>query len=430
MFIDDLMVEVKAAQAGVQCGEDMVSGLLYADDAVVIAPDEDRLQKLIDVIDTWCKRWGMSLNINKTKVVHFRRKVRGVARSTTTFMLGREEIAYTDQYKYLGLILSEHLEWDLALQEIVKKANRALALLNHRARACGELHTNTYTMLFNQLVQPVIMCNACIWGHTENKSILGIQYSAMRFLLGVGKVCPIAGLFGETGWVPLAMTIKFQILRFRDRIRKMDQNRLTNKMYVWSKSISGRMAKNWVGKTKALLESIKDCSGLMSCDEQWDALAKLETKKWKEVIDYIPNNSDTGGRFVYYRQIKVNPSAEQYILRSTSWNKRRIIAQLRCGCLPLEVEIGRYRSPKTPLLERTCQLCNQGVGDECHFLLSCQGLSSPRIELTEAMLKIIPNYASLSLKEKTCQILQACANTPEVGKAVCHMYRDRCNQVR
>ena len=168
----------------------------------------------------------------------------------------------------------------------------------------------------------------------------------------------------------------------------------------------------------------------MSCDEQWDALAKLETKKWKEVIDYIPNNSDTGGRFVYYRQIKVNPSAEQYILRSTSWNKRRIIAQLRCGCLPLEVEIGRYRSPKTPLLERTCQLCNQGVGDECHFLLSCQGLSSPRIELTEAMLKIIPNYTSLSLKEKTCQILQACANTPEVGKAVCHMYRDRCNQVR
>ena len=87
------------------------------------------------------------MNISKTKVVHFRRKVRGGARSTITFMLGREEIAYADQYKYLGLILSEYLEWDLAFQEIVKKANRALALLNHQARMCGGLHTNTYTML-------------------------------------------------------------------------------------------------------------------------------------------------------------------------------------------------------------------------------------------------------------------------------------------
>ena len=430
MFIDDLMEEIKGAQVGVQCGGDMVSGLLYADDAVVIAPDEWGLQKLIDVIDTWCKRWGMSLNINKTKVVHFRKKVRGGARSMTKFTLGREEIAYADQYKYLGLVLSEHLNWDLAFQEIGKKANRALALLNHRARMCRGLHTNTYTMLFNQLVQPIIMCNAGIWGHTENKSILGIQYSAMRFLLGVGKVCPIAGLFGETGWVPLTMAIKFQILRLRDRIRRMDGSRLTKKVHVWSESISGRTAKNWTGKTKALLESIKDHCGLMSCDEQWDALAKLEAKKWKEVVDCTPNNSETGGRFLYYRQIKVNPSAEQYILNSTSWNKRRIIAQLRCGCLPLEVELGRYRSPKTPMLERTCHLCDQEVGDESHFLLSCQEISTPRIELTEAMKKVIPNFLSLPLKEKTCQILQACATNPEVGTAVCHMYRERCNQLR
>lgn len=52
MFIDDLMEDIKTTQAGVQCGEDMVSGLLYANDAVVIAPDEGRLQKLIDVIVT------------------------------------------------------------------------------------------------------------------------------------------------------------------------------------------------------------------------------------------------------------------------------------------------------------------------------------------------------------------------------------------
>ena len=168
----------------------------------------------------------------------------------------------------------------------------------------------------------------------------------------------------------------------------------------------------------------------MSYDEKWDALAKLEMKKWKEVVDCIPSNSETGGRFRYYRQFKLSPSAEQYILKSTSWNKRRIIALLRCGCLPLEVELGRYRSPKTPLAERTCQLCNKEVGDESHFFLSCEELNNTRTELITAMTEITPSFLSLSQQEKTCQILQSCASSPKVGAAIFHMYRDRFNQLK
>ena len=47
----------------------------------------------------------------------------------------------------------------------------------------------------------------------------------------------------------------YNILRFRNRIGSMDD-------------------KNWTGKTKVLLESIRDFSGLLSCDEIWDSLAK------------------------------------------------------------------------------------------------------------------------------------------------------------
>lgn len=51
----------------------------------------------------------------------------------------------------------------------------------------------------------------------------------------------------------------------------------------------------------------------------------------------------------------------------------------------------------------------------------------PRIELTEAVAKILPSFASLSLKEKTCQILQVCATTPEVGAALCMHMRGATN---
>ena len=182
------------------------------------------------------------------------------------------------QYKYLGITFSEHLEWDKALTDIYTKANRALALLNHRSRVCGGLHTNIYSLIFinKQLVESIILCNACIWGHHECKNILAIQTNALRFLLGVGKARPKAGLFGETGWVPLEMCIKFTILRFRKRLANLDNSRLIKKVYKWSKSLSGPNYNNWARKTTKLLESIHDFRGLLCGEEHWYELAKLE----------------------------------------------------------------------------------------------------------------------------------------------------------
>lgn len=88
-------------------------------------------------------------------------------------------------------------------------------------------------MLFNQLVQSIVMCNACIWGHADSKTLASIQVNALRFALGVGKACPIAGLFGESGWVPYSMMVKFNIVRFCKRIMKMEGDRMTRRMIIY-----------------------------------------------------------------------------------------------------------------------------------------------------------------------------------------------------
>ena len=68
-------------------------------------------------------------------------------------------------------------------------------------------------------------------GIIRTKITYSISDNALSFLLGVGKTCPKAGLFGETGWVPFQMTIKFSILRFRKRIATLDADRLTNQIF-------------------------------------------------------------------------------------------------------------------------------------------------------------------------------------------------------
>ena len=132
-----------------------------------------------------------------------------------------------------------------------------------------------------------------------------------------------------------------------------------------------------------------------------------------KLVMEIPKESKSGGHFRFYRRIKSSPSAEQYVFAFS--NKRRVIAQLRCGCLPLEVELGRYRSPKTPFSERTCQLCQNGVGDEVHFIIACPLLDSQRDELSKAIVSIVSNYTALSPEEKTLQAILSCASVPEMG---------------
>ena len=163
---------------------------------------------------------------------------------------------------------------------------------------------------------------------------------------------------------------------------------MTRKICTWSESLAGENFKNWAWKARKLLDDIGDFGGILSMDELWDVLAQQEMSQWKDIVMTPPQDSETGGRFRFYRKFKSYPAAEGYILNSVVLSKRRILTQLQCGCLPLEVELGRYRSPKLPLSERICQLCQSESGDEPHFLSKCPVFNDHRQVLLTAMADI------------------------------------------
>ena len=341
-------------------------------------------------------------------------------------MFDGKMVDYISNYKYLGLLLNEHLDWQGAITEVINKSNKALTVLNQKTRINGGLHFRTYTKLFNQLIVPIITTNACIWGHKECTEILRIQYKAMRFILGVGKSCPIAALFGETGWVPLSHTIKFNILRFRSRIKRMEHNRFPYKMYVWSESLSGRGGRsrrlNWASKTRCILENIGDPAGGLTIDEVWGALAAQALQKWKEDLHKTQDNSESGGRLRLYRKIKTAPMAERYVENGISLNKKAINYSNQNRMSPT-----RYRNPKTPLKERRCQLCNTDIGDETHLLLDCPNVSDLTQNLCEHMNKHLSGYGSLTREEKTCKVLELSGSDEQTGKLVYNMICARLN---
>ena len=74
LYINDLVLELNGSNMGVKCGAFSVACLLYADDLVIIADSEHKLQSQINAMYEWCRKWRMQVNINKSKIVHFRKK--------------------------------------------------------------------------------------------------------------------------------------------------------------------------------------------------------------------------------------------------------------------------------------------------------------------------------------------------------------------
>ena len=56
---------------------------------------------MINYVEKWCKKWLVRVNLEKTKIVHFRKKM--CARSELEFKYMQQVEHYIDVYKYLGI---------------------------------------------------------------------------------------------------------------------------------------------------------------------------------------------------------------------------------------------------------------------------------------------------------------------------------------
>ena len=107
LYINSLVNKLKRADVGVMCRGQLISALLYADDALIFAEDEELMRRGLDILAEWCEEWSVKVNVEKCGVMHLRRK--GVKRSDKRFHVGGEEIKVMEEYKYLGGVVDEYL---------------------------------------------------------------------------------------------------------------------------------------------------------------------------------------------------------------------------------------------------------------------------------------------------------------------------------
>ena len=388
MYLNDLATGIKDLNCGIDINGFNCSILLYADDIVLIAPNEESLQKMLDFIKNWCDKWRMAINADKTQVVHFRQP--SSPQSDFSFRFGDSTLQIVQFYKYLGVIFDENLTFEKNASVLADAACRALGAIRSKLKNLKSCGYNTFNTLVMSGVLTISDYSAGIWGTKKFPKSEQVGYKAARYFMGVHRFAPIDALLGDMGWLSAKSRHKTLLLKQWNRFCNLPENRLTRRVFEWDHLYSNKRGA-WSSAAKHIFNEI-------GCNENFFDLSCCNIDHAVSILSYQDDVDWQTSRYKsdklrYYNLYKAEKNVEDYLLLDLSKYQRSVFAQFRCGILPLQIEIGRFRNIE--LSNRICQVCHTEVEDEIHFLLTCDAFVEPRTNLYQKAYtadKAFPTY--------------------------------------
>ncbi len=363
IFVNDLVSEINDLDLGVTIGDSKLSMLLYADDIVFISLCEANLQRMLDCLNEWCKRWRVLINTSKSKCMHFRKG--RTQRTDFRFTVGNDILETVENYKYLGVIMNDKLNYTQHCESIAKGAGRALGGVISKIHNIKEFGFNTYEKLYSSCVIPILDYNSSVWGFKQYQHIDNVQNRAMRYYLGVHRFAPTLAITGDTGWLPSIYRHWINIIRFWNRLTLLADNRLTKRIFNADYTICHN---NWSEHVKQIFDKLDLINHftnktIVNLDTARQKMSAYHSGLWSRDVQKV-------SKLRTYITIKSEPLCEEYVKTNLSRQERALLSQFRCGILPLRVETGRYVG-ETPE-QRISKLCTGNhIEDEQHFLISC-----------------------------------------------------------
>lgn len=76
----------------------------FADDMVIVGKDRNDLQRSLDILNSYCNKWGLAVNTEKTKVVVFRK--RGGLLYNESWAYNGTPLEVVNNFNYLGTVFN------------------------------------------------------------------------------------------------------------------------------------------------------------------------------------------------------------------------------------------------------------------------------------------------------------------------------------
>ena len=193
---------------------DSVSSLhmiMYADDICAVNDTIGIVQSQLNVLKMFCQRYGLMVNMAKTKLMVFRNG--GHLRDNEKVYFNGDLLESVNGYKYIGLMMSPNLHWNIAIQTLRKQAEKAVLDIKLLGNKCGTLPKNIAVQIYDSIVLSILCYGSEIWGTKMWSEIEIVHNKFCKYVLGLSPrsvnvaappECDIRPLY-----IPVMYTIKF-----------------------------------------------------------------------------------------------------------------------------------------------------------------------------------------------------------------------------
>ena len=421
IFVNDLAMDIKDAGLGINLEFDAsgsmttVSLLLYADDIVCLGESEMDLQSILVIVESWCRKWQLEVNLSKTNILHVR-KARKL-QSKFCFLFNNRPVPYCNSYKYLGVSIDQHLNFSFSVEKQAEAAEGALSSIITKMIKNNGFPFTIFSMLYDMCVSTISDYSAAVMGYSEYQSLQKVHLRAIRAFLGVPKNAPNPGVLSEVDWLLPTFRTRVSMIRHYHRMINMDNSRLTKKVFLWDKKLNiENRIETWYSEIGNIFHDCNldllynlgvDFDIKFTCKYIKSKYAALQSAELSEKCSLLPKLRT----FMLLKDFTCEPV---FIKKPLTFILRRLIARIRLGCLPLRLETGRFAVPRLPEEKRKCLVCagdgeDAEIESESHFLFRCTAYESERDKWVKSM-TLPPGFNHLQISEKLKIVLNESCN--------------------
>jgi len=183
---------------------------MYADDIVLYVDsstpngNKSKLDSDLHSLEQWFKVNRLYLIVTKTKFMIYGRNQILKRFVNLELSLDGTTIECTDQFRYLGVIFDENLNWSDHINLVYKKASSKLFLFR---KLCPFFEIKQAKTVFTALVQSILDYGDIIWFSSSQKTLQSVQNKEMRCILNIPNKLiishPASDLLDTLDWTDL-----------------------------------------------------------------------------------------------------------------------------------------------------------------------------------------------------------------------------------
>ncbi len=378
LYIADIQEYITKFGHGIEIMNIIIYLLCFADDMVLLANNEAELQKKIDKLQIYFHDLGLKVNLEKTKVMVFRKG--GKLKKGLSFTYEGKQIEIVKEYTYLGVPFSSSGAFRLAAQNFKKKGIQAINAVWETITRGKMVTWSNQMMMGTSVVQSVALYCSHIWAWHYMKELHTVQNQFIKRVLRLHRQVPGHIVRLETGVTQMECYVMTQALNFWRRMLITDDNRYVKACFKFQvhfsqerheKNDKNNIRMNW-GLT--IRKQLKDVNFAHLWDEQdlvaltacYDTiLSRMSTHIREKMMAKLNSANSTYG---YYKQL-IPRNAAIYLFRLKERPLMRLLAQARMNQGYFSYQNDYYQlEPSQP-----CTFCNLGENDNLfHMIFKCK----------------------------------------------------------